>query len=769
MVRIERLTASTFAWSWVAVALFAFPVEGSGPTYVRYHFSEPKPLILDASRIAVRPLAEATAALVSAGLTVDPRDALPIPGWTLARFEQGERSGLEIEAVVARLARSGEIDFASPVFAGDDGGPVIVTPTLLVGFEANVSRAAAEALLDQVVGGSILDRDWANMPGAYRLASPSRDGFAVLAQANALAESSEVRFAEPDMIFTGHSHLIPNDPLFGNLWGIHNTGQSGGTFDMDMDGPEAWDFTIGSSSVEVVVIDTGVQQNHPDIHQITGTDLTSDGPGNGGPVNACDVHGTPVAGCVSATINNSLGVVGIAPGVNSASARTFISNLACDGSWSTFISWTVDALAWAESLGARVTNNSNGYGFTSASIEAKYDQTRAAGMVHFASAGNNGTMVIGYPASIGSVNAIAAIDRNGNLAGFSDSGPGLAFSGPGVSVQSTDRTGTAGYVNGDYVFVNGTSFASPYAAGVAALVLSADPSLTAAGVEQVLQNTARDLGIPGYDTMFGYGLVNARDAVQSVSGCVDDGFETSGSGGTDDSCFGAFINLASPQSHLHCDEDWVYFSGVAGATYRIETSNLIGGSDTTLALHQGCGPQLAFDDDSGPEPLASRIDWTAGVNGLYDVRIRQFNDDYQSGEGYDVTVTCIANCATTCVPDGITLCLPDNDRFRVTLFFDTVQGPGNSGDAQAIALDSLGITKGGILHFGDPGNPEVLVKVLDGCGINNRWWVFYAATTNVGFQLTVEDTLAGLTKVYTNPDVHPADTITDTQAFATCP
>ena len=122
-----------------------------------------------------------------------------------------------------------------------------------------------------------------------------------------------------------------------------------------------------------------------------------------------------------------------------------------------------------------------------------------------------------------------------------------------------------------------------------------------------------------------------------------------------------------------------------------------------------------------------------------------------------------------CSADATTLCLPGNDRFKVTLFFDTVQGPGNSGDAQAISLNSLGITKGGILHFGDSGNPEVLVKVLDGCGINNRWWVFYAATTNVGFELTVEDTVANLTKVYTNPDIHPADTITDTQAFATCP
>ena len=135
----------------------------------------------------------------------------------------------------------------------------------------------------------------------------------------------------------------------------------------------------------------------------------------------------------------------------------------------------------------------------------------------------------------------------------------------------------------------------------------------------------------------------------------------------------------------------------------------------------------------------------------------------------DILIEKLVSSGGTCTPDATTLCLPDSDRFKVTLYFETVQGPGNMGDAQAISLDSVGITKGGILHFGDSGNPEVLVKVLDGCGINNRWWVFYAATTNVGFELTVEDTVANVTRIYTNPDIHPADTITDTQAFATCP
>ncbi len=122
-----------------------------------------------------------------------------------------------------------------------------------------------------------------------------------------------------------------------------------------------------------------------------------------------------------------------------------------------------------------------------------------------------------------------------------------------------------------------------------------------------------------------------------------------------------------------------------------------------------------------------------------------------------------------CTPDVTTLCLPANDRFRVSIYFETVQGAGNMGDALAISLDSQGTTDGGLFYFVNPMDPQFLVKVVNGCPVNDRWWVFYAATTNVGFELTVTDTVANMTRTYTNPDVNAADTVTDIQAFATCP
>ena len=125
-----------------------------------------------------------------------------------------------------------------------------------------------------------------------------------------------------------------------------------------------------------------------------------------------------------------------------------------------------------------------------------------------------------------------------------------------------------------------------------------------------------------------------------------------------------------------------------------------------------------------------------------------------------------------CVPNGTTLCIddePDDRRFRVRIAYDTVLGGGLSGDADVVSLASLGIDRGGILSFFDAGNPEVLVKIIDGCGFNDHFWVFYAATTTAGFTLTVDDTLTGARKVYTNPDLNSAEPVNDNRAFATCP
>jgi hypothetical protein len=485
-----------------------------------YVFDTPKALEINSRQIATLRSGQTTRAELAepltriAGIAPDAIEISPVEGWSIGHMNATQRSSTDLRALTDNLAEDPSITFASPVFVGSDGGPVIITQDILVQFDPAISLDDAQQTLAELGIGEVQDQAFGGLENAYRVRSLSRSGFDVLEAANRLAVREDVIFAEPDVIFTGRSaQAPPNDALFSSLWGLENTGQFSGVAGMDMQALDAWDLEEGENSIIVVVIDNGIQQNHPDLNQRPGDDFTTDN-GNGGPFNNCDRHGTAVAGCVSAIKDNAIGVTGIAPGCRVASARCMIANLDCSGGWTSQSSWTVSALNWATAIGARVTNNSNGYGFISSAIASKYQSTRGNnGMVHFASSMNDGASSIGYPASISSVNAVGSIDSNGVRSSFSNFGTGLTFMAPGRSIQTTDRTGAVGYSATDYHLISGTSFASPYAAGVAALAISMTPSLTSSEIESLLKATALDLGVPGYDTTYGNGLVQAHDAV----------------------------------------------------------------------------------------------------------------------------------------------------------------------------------------------------------------------------------------------------------------
>jgi len=208
----------------------------------------------------------------------------------------------------------------------------------------------------------------------------------------------------------------------------------------------------------------------------------------------------------------------------------------CLGFIETTDAWIVNGISWAANNGARVTNSSWGGGSPSSSVTTAFNQTRAAGVVHFGAAGNDSSSNISYPASLASLYAISAINSSGNLASFSTYGNGLAFSAPGEGILTTDWVGSGGFDGGNYVTIDGTSFASPYAAGVAALVLSADASLTPDEVGDIMAVSAMDRGASGYDTSYGYGVVNAAGAVAEVDPAEDCQGDVDGDGsvGTND-------------------------------------------------------------------------------------------------------------------------------------------------------------------------------------------------------------------------------------------
>lgn len=121
-----------------------------------------------------------------------------------------------------------------------------------------------------------------------------------------------------------------------------------------------------------------------------------------------------------------------------------------------------------------------------------------------------------------------------------------------------------------------------------------------------------------------------------------------------------------------------------------------------------------------------------------------------------------------CTPDSQTLCIddrPGDQRFQIRASFHTAQGTGQSGIAHPIGLSTLGVNQGGLLWFFSANNPEVVIKVVNGCTLNSRYWVFASAGTNVGVNMTVTDTQTSAVKTYTNPDLTAWAPIQDTAAF----
>ena len=390
--------------------------------------------------------------------------------------------------------------YSSRVFKNASDTEMIVGSNIVVNFDAGLSFAEVRSIIKDA-GLEIVDRVF-EKKNCFICSSSCIDSDSVLTLANGLAMADDVIFCEPEMFVSGHSDSLvyPDD---NRCWALHNDGTVYGIEDADMDIPEAWEYTQGSGDIIVVVLDCGISLSHPDLNVSYAKDFTYDA-GDGGVFNSSlDLHGTMVAGCVAAKLNGS-GTTGVAPGCSLASARVLQAQ--SDGSWTTSFFWIASALHWAETIGARVTVNSNSFNSTSSIVDMAYQHAYDNGIINFASAGNNGTSGISYPSSLDTVNSVAASTYNNGLASFSSYGDGLAFTAPGYKIYTT-------IVGGGYSLVYGTSFSCPCAGGVAALVLSVDDTLSPAEVAAIMQSSATDLGASGYDTTFGYGLVNAYHAV----------------------------------------------------------------------------------------------------------------------------------------------------------------------------------------------------------------------------------------------------------------
>ncbi|RKZ19444.1 hypothetical protein DRQ50_02020 [bacterium] len=393
----------------------------------------------------------------------------------------------------------------------------------------------------------------------YHLELGSRTDIPALAKR--LATDPAVEYALPDL--RAYPAVVPNDPLYANNWGHDNTAQlpdldwggsyehdlptTVGTIGFDSNADPAWGGSqgYGSSSVVIAILDSGVDSTHPDLLQVAGYDFGDDDT-DPNDDSASPGHGTACAGVAAAIADNSLGAVGVAGGCSIMPLKV------SDSAGNLYFSYIIDAVYHAADNGADVISMSFG---AAADIYEPMDialtYADGQGVVILAATGNENNSTISYPAVNNVVIGVGAAspcgDRkrsssdsdevnsgvNTDPNGYTCDGERWWGSNYGLDVQdhrgavdiiaptilpTTDIQGAGGYDPGDYSgFFNGTSCATPYAAGVCGLIISANPAWTPAQIRAQLVSTALDIqnveSAAGWDRYSGYGMVDAAAAV----------------------------------------------------------------------------------------------------------------------------------------------------------------------------------------------------------------------------------------------------------------
>ncbi len=253
------------------------------------------------------------------------------------------------------------------------------------------------------------------------------------------------------------------------------------------------------AGITVCIIDTGVDQDHPDLaaNIIGGRNFVPKGvvvnPAKWDDDNG---HGTHVAGTVAA-LDNSEGVVGVAP------AASILVVKALDRKGSGYLSDVVAGIDYCVANGADVISMSLGSSSDVQSMHDAADNALAAGVLLVAAAGNDYGGAVGYPAAYGSVIAVSSTEPDDSISAYSNVGPEVELAAPGRNILST-------WKGGAYETISGTSMATPHVSGVVALAKQLNPLLTAPELRTLLQSTADDLGALGLDSLYGYGLVDAE-------------------------------------------------------------------------------------------------------------------------------------------------------------------------------------------------------------------------------------------------------------------
>ncbi|MHC4475609.1 MAG: S8 family serine peptidase [Planctomycetota bacterium] len=372
-------------------------------------------------------------------------------------------------------------------------------------------------ILADLCAGATIEREYQILPGLCLVKLPVN--VRVTDALVSFNNTAGILYAQPNYELTVDSNqqYLPDDIRFDELWGMHNTGQTGGTPDADIDAPEAWYIRNDASDIIVAVIDTGVDYTHPDLAsnmwineaEYNGTPGVDDDENiyvddiygydfcnNDEDPKDDNSHGTHCAGTIGAIGNNGIGVTGVCWNVKIMAVKF----LDADGS-----GWTddaIDAVEYSTLMGANLSSNSWGGGAYNQVLKDAIDAAGEAGILFVAAAGNpydwedpNNDTTPHYPSSYTSDNIIAvmATDHDDQRSIWPESATSSAYGPTSVDLSAPGTNILSCILGGSYSYENGTSMATPHIAGACALIWSADPLLSHLEVKDIILETIAPL------------------------------------------------------------------------------------------------------------------------------------------------------------------------------------------------------------------------------------------------------------------------------------
>lgn len=398
--------------------------------------------------------------------------------------------GLVFVPLVRAEGPSGDWPVLSLAGASGETARAAAPGRLVIGFQPGVTQAEQRALLAGR-GWTVLRR----MPALNTVvvAVPQGKETALAGELRALPA---VRYAEPDIVVQALG--IPNDPYFSDQWNMPKIGAI-----------PAWDISVGSPDVVIAIVDTGIDLGHPELagKLVAGYDFANEDPDPSDDHG----HGTFCAGLAGAIGNNGQGIAGVAWNARLMPVKVL------DSEGVGFVSDTAAGIVWAVDNGADVINLSLGALGSSEVLSDAVDYALVHDVVVVAAAGNTYSWDNSpvYPAAYPGVIAVAAVGANDEHAYYSTTGDYVDVAAPGGNSEGS-RLILSTFGNGverGYAWGQGTSYAAPHVSGIAGLLRSVNPSLSNLQVTQIITSTAQDKGAPGWDPEYGWGRVDAFQAL----------------------------------------------------------------------------------------------------------------------------------------------------------------------------------------------------------------------------------------------------------------